>query len=397
MRYPLIRSFLRTAIAVGVVASYQSSLFAWSWRELLQPHAGVCILHDLYSDQNNGASQSQPETEIIANSKLSRVNAEVSVQDFDICGMESIENDSYASRIQNEKCIEAAKEFEFRSQLIAAWAEIESGSSLLMAQSKRLYSVFGQSSNTLLSLMKSNSLKLVEWIQIPEMRSVTVLQTEQIAEANDAFESEWNCTAWEHIVAAEETANLPVRDRANIYVFTFHTSDADACTEVATMLGQTEQVGTEKNSENTWQVGVDPVCPEIHLSNNAFHWSDLCEQPMVCCPFDGRSYVDAIADSKAVCIEDAILPPTLESDFDFSVHPDGIGHCLVQADPISPQIAIDFAMKHLLDPSEDVQFQASKSIVKQIRSTGQFLIDIASKIEAAAERVELARRDSNQR
>ena len=64
MRFPLIRSVLRTAIAVGVISSYQSSSLASCWNELLRPNAGVCYIYDLQSDEFAGSSLSKQEVRL---------------------------------------------------------------------------------------------------------------------------------------------------------------------------------------------------------------------------------------------------------------------------------------------------------------------------------------------
>jgi hypothetical protein len=54
-------------------------------------------------------------------------------------------------------------------------------------------------------------------------------------------------------------------------------------------------------------------------------------------------------------------------------------------------------MKHLRGSSDDTRLNATKSLAKQVRTVGEFLVDFALQLDTEAERFEIARRDSNQR
>jgi hypothetical protein len=312
MRYPLIRSFLRTAIAVGVVSSYQSSSLASCWNELLRPNAGVCYIHDLQSDGFAGSSLSKQEVGSIATAIQSAVHADQACNGFDLCSSESNVVDSSESAVEPvdtsrtdwDECIAAAKRFEMRSNFDAAWAQIESQASSLIRQSDRLFSVYGQARTLLTSFARNSSVQLVELIRINESLPVAGITTEPIAESltdcSIPSESDWNCNDWDQpndqVQAFNASGVFPVRGHANIYVFSYH------CSEPV---------------DSTWQDGVDPVCPETHPSNNACHWADSSEQPRSCCPLDTQTQVEPVADSSVNDIPvsaDPIRPPTLQSD-----------------------------------------------------------------------------------
>jgi hypothetical protein len=312
MRYPLIRSFLRTAIAVGVVSSYQSSSLASCWNELLRPNAGVCYIYDLQSDGFAGSSLSKQEVGSIATAIQSAVHADQACNGFDLCSSESNVVDSSESAVEPvdtsrtdwDDCIAAAKRFEMRSNFDAAWAQIESQASSLIRQSDRLFSAYGQARKLFTSFARNSSVQLVELIRINESLPVTGITTDPIAESltdcNIPSESDWNCYDLEQphdqVQAFNASGVFPVRGHANIYVFSYH------CAEPL---------------DNTWQEGLDPVCPQIDPSNNACHWADSSEQPRICCPLDTQKQDEPVAESSVSDIPvtaDPIRPPTLESD-----------------------------------------------------------------------------------
>jgi hypothetical protein len=94
------------------------------------------------------------------------------------------------------------------------------------------------------------------------------------------------------------------------------------------------------------------------------------------------------------------LAPAMETfaskDFLVQRHESTFGTLIL---PVSnpTQIAVDYAMKHLKGTSDDSRLNASKSLAKQVRMVGEFLIDFAMQIETEAKRFEIARRDSSQR
>lgn len=493
MRYPLIRSILRTAIAVGVVSSYQSSSLASCWNEILRPNAGVCYNHDLQSDGFAGSSLSKQEAGSIATAIQSVVNADHACHGFDLCLSESIVVDSSESAVEPvdtsrtdwDDCIAAAKRYEMRSNFDAAWAQIGSQASSLINQRDRLFSAYGQARTAITSFARNSSLELVDLIQINESLSDAGITTDPIAESladtSISIESDWNCNDWnqpqDQVQGLEASGIFPVRGHANIFVVSYNGSEPVV---------------------DTWQVGVDPVCPEIDPSNNACHWADFSEQPRSCCPLDTQKQDEPVADSSVGDIPvtaDPIRPPTLQSDGEQIDPPiDELSYNLATSQPVhsnpwsgrrsfgegyraawlepassiglfsrddlqyamkfssellnntlneidnasnvdapslvndlapametfaskdflvqrhestfgtlilplsSPQqTAVDYAMKYLRGSSDNTRLNATKSIANQVRTVGAFLVDFALQIETEAERVEIARRDSNQR
>lgn len=326
MRFPLIRSVLRTAIAVGVISSYQSSSLASCWNELLRPNAGVCYIYDLQSDEFAGSSLSKQEVDSIATAIQSVVNADQPCNGFDLCSSES--NGVYSSesavesvdtsRTDWDDCIAAAKRYEMRSNFDAAWAQIGSQASSLINQRDRLFSVYGQARTAFTSFAKNSSIELVELIQINESLPVDGITADPIAESLTdtivSIESDWNCNdgdqPHDQVPCLEASGVFPVRGHANIFVFCHHGSEPVD----NTWQGELDTVSPEID---TVSPEIATVCPELGPSNNACHWADLFEQPRICCPLDTQKQDEPVADSSVSDIPvtaDPIRPPTLQSD-----------------------------------------------------------------------------------
>jgi len=361
MRYPLIRSVLRTAIAVGVVSSYQSSSLASCWNELLRPNVGVCYIHDLQSDGFAGASLSKQEVDSIATAIQSVVNADQACHGFDLCSSESNVVDSSESAVEPvdtsrtdwDDCIAAAKRFEMRSNFDAAWAQIESQASTLINQRDRLFSAYGQARTLFTSFARNSSIQLVELIRINESLPVAGITTDPITESltdtTVSIESDWNCNDWnqphDQVQGFDASGVFPVRGHANIFVFCHHGSEPvdntwqgeidavspeiDAVSpEIDAVSPEIDAVSPEIDAVSPEIDAVSPeiatvcpelapVCPELDRSNNACHWADLFEQPRICCPLDTQKQDEPVADSSVSDIPvtaDPIRPPTLQSD-----------------------------------------------------------------------------------
>jgi len=262
MRFPLIRSVLRTAIAVGVISSYQSSSLASCWNELLRPNAGVCYIYDLQSDEFAGSSLSKQEVDSIATAIQSVVNADQPCNGFDLCSSESNGVDSSESAVEPvdtsrtdwDDCIAAAKRYEMRSNFDAAWAQIGSQASSLINQRDRLFSAYGQARTLFTSFARNSSIQLVELIRINESLPVAGITTDPITESltdtTVSIESDWNCNDWnqphdqphDQVPCLEASGVFPVRGHANIFVFCHHGSEP---------------------VDNTWQGEIDAVSLEI--------------------------------------------------------------------------------------------------------------------------------------
>ena len=368
MRFPLIRSVLRTAIAVGVISSYQSSSLASCWNELLRPNAGVCYIYDLQSDEFAGSSLSKQEVDSIATAIQSVVNADQPCNGFDLCSSESNGVDSSESAVEPvdtsrtdwDDCIAAAKRYEMRSNFDAAWAQINSQASSLINQRDRLFSVYGQARTVFASFARNSSIQLVELIRINESLPVSGIATDPIAESLTdtivSIESDWNCNdgdqPHDQVPCLEASGVFPVRGHANIFVFCHHGSEpvdntwqgeidtvspeidtlspeidtlsAEIDTvspEIDTVSPETDTVSPELDTLSPEIDTVSPEiatdCPEIDPSNNACHWADLFEQPRICCPLDTQKQDEPVADSSVSDIPvtaDPIRPPTLQSD-----------------------------------------------------------------------------------
>jgi hypothetical protein len=111
------------------------------------------------------------------------------------------------------------------------------------------------------------------------------------------------------------------------------------------------------------------------------------------------SEIDNASNEEAPSLASDLAPATetfVSKDFLVQRHESTFGTLIL---PLSSpqQIAVDYAMKHLSGTSDDSRLNATKSLAKQVRTVGEFLVDIAMQIETEAERFEIARRDSSQR
>jgi hypothetical protein len=554
MRYPSIRSVLRTAIAFGVVASYQSSLYASSWMELLQSNSSVCFFHDLNWDHSPAARSSVPKSSEFDEACF---GARTCLEDEIPC---ESSRDQLAAELLNAneqetlECIRASEAFEIRSNAIAVWRSVGIHSYSWIRQSHRLFSTFGIARSTIIDAVQFGTLKLVEWVQIPNSLPLTTLANVIDSDGFDVAAEE----AYDHGQECVPVgpSRFPARSQANLFVFTLDTSELDYDDSDNGLASLDSSIPDESDSVNlpaddssdsellpvnAWQVGIDPVCPDIHggadihVRYDSAAWSEVSTEPKICCPINNRD-CEGVAESFVATTYEPIRPPTLESDTLPTISSwqgkEGLGHCEVPAplaeeihvagelvdesfgladdgpldhearlfgtdkplqcfpwtryrshmdgsglrisdlsSPIgmysredvlaesnlperwlsqsditsvdaaqdsvpsissenssaSPKIlpfsaldlltldyetawnslsvqlsetreqAFNFASKLLKQPSHSDRLNASKELAKQIRSVGDFLIDFAGRIEVAAERVAIAKRDISQR
>jgi hypothetical protein len=370
MRYQSIRSSIRAAIAAALIGSCQQATLFANWKELLQPYAGACFVHD-HSWENYGAS--------LAN----RNGIQELVNQGSSGSTDDWRQESQAKARETEICIAVARNFELRRQLNAAWSFVESKSnaakrsssqvaligaqiphaiqSWIQAESPRLYqatlaSVETSNSNVLEPIDSAVTVEDILCV-IPQAANMTaclgaelecqevqwmadepesfVNELVSIADESKPIDADWNCTDWNRDCQSPANNMFPNRDHANIFVFAFQreplqeTPIYDTLTELdapetVSQLSAFPNVESEARSEaqprNQWQVGIDPVCMEIHTAPTANRWNEWMEQPSVCCPIDNVVY-DTRVTTDSIATHDVIAtnaiphrPPTLESD-----------------------------------------------------------------------------------
>jgi hypothetical protein len=340
MRYQSIRTIVRTAIAAGLVASCQGAALPASWRESLQPYAGTCFVHDLHWEQFGSFPAIRSES-LELNSTSSKTSAHVLAADAAEMGA------AFVPTIETDHCIAAALQFEMRTKLDAAWNSIQAQSSRVLAQKDRLFASYGIARKMVIDTVNVGSYKLVELVRIPDVLPVLTVDAGEasLVDSNSSM-ADWNCTDWNRDCNPITATHLPVRTQANLFVYSFDASGHFDSAGLDSLVSENQedvagasdravgadmvaanQVAEIPNSQgagpiapNVWQTGVDPVCPEIHLSNKAFRWSELAEQPTVCCPIDNMEYETRIVSSIAsneMAIESAQpaeRPPTLDAE-----------------------------------------------------------------------------------
>ena len=332
MRYRYLRSLLRTALAVGLITSGQQHLKAVGLGSLNQPHLGVCFVHDLEWEPFAGSNWKLEDECSLGNSSNQAAQPEVV--------------------INTEPAIE-----DFKQQAEAILDSIQSHTSFWSSRANRCLMPIVQLPSRLDSAISIGSVRMVEWLQVPEVHSVTTIESaivddtginlvEQVAIVSDLqpaspsdhvvasqddfaneVEAEWNCSEWDcsdwHSSYQTNVASVfPARDRANTFVFVLDASQPDTQIIPPTVVDV--------------QVGMDPVCPEINSPIDSLCWADVSDKPRVCCPLDQKMLDDAIATSQAVIAEPLAVPPTLESDL---------------ASPDSVQVVTSLPLDSNIEPS----------------------------------------------
>lgn len=332
MRYRYLRSLLRTALAVGLITSGQQHLKAVGLGSLNQPHLGVCFVHDLEWEPFAGSNWKLEDECSLGNSSNQAAQPEVV--------------------INTEPAIE-----DFKQQAEAILDSIQSHTSFWSSRANRCLMPIVQLPSRLDSAISIGSVRMVEWLQVPEVHSVTKIESaivddtginlvEQVAIVSDLqpaspsdhvvapqddfaneVEAEWNCSEWDcsdwHSSYQTNVASVfPARDRANTFVFVLDASQPDTQIIPPTVVDV--------------QVGMDPVCPEINSPIDSLCWADVSDKPRVCCPLDQKMLDDAIATSQVVIAEPRAVPPTLESDL---------------ASPDSVQVVTSLPLDSNIEPS----------------------------------------------
>ena len=344
MRCKPIRTVFRAVLAAGLLATCQNAPLSASWKDYLHPSADACFLHDLQWE--NFYSASKP-VELFAKS-IVKTDAEIRL----------------APDPETEACVAAAKLFELKMQVDAVLATLRSKTHQLSEAGAKLFTGYAQSRRLLLSSIEDKSLMLVDWIKIPDMYPVTVVESDK---GND-FECDWDCGDWRRDTQNSVSASPPARDLANIFVYTFgdanesyDSNDSETVSSTLALSSDNDDAPVDSsnfysedildsNSEivagdseavipnaHAWQVGVDPICPEVQVCNPT--WHGVGSEPSICCPIERTE--EAIS-TEAISTEAnappaviAIRPPTLEAEFesleaanDLKIYQYGVDYCL---------------------------------------------------------------------
>jgi hypothetical protein len=268
MRSLYLRSILRTAIALGVVSASVSGAQAGAWRGPMNPHAGICFIHDLDWEQlqinNRAAAQEREDVKL------------------------------------------------FRQQVSIVFESLQTNAVFWKSRATNALVPIVRTVHSAKASIAASGLQLVDWLRIPDVLPVAVLAESPAldsAGASDAIDYsvasscthvdcefandaayDWNCNEWDVSTRFPSSGVFPQRDRANIYVYTFSNNPI--------------------STVNRWQTGIDPVCPEINTCNSNYKPD---AQTRVSCPIEQSMLEDAIAIVHPA-LETKSLPPTLEAE-----------------------------------------------------------------------------------
>ena len=368
MRCKPIRTVFRAALAAGLLATCQNAPLSACWKDYLHASADACFIHDLHWENFHSASNS---AEHFAKSIVKTDGDARLAMDY-----------------ETKACVAAAKLFELKMQADAVLATLRSRSYQLTDAGAKLFHGYSQSRTLILSTIENKSLMLVDWIKIPDMLPVTVIATESTKD----FECDWDCGD------RQRTNSPPLRDLANIFVYTFvdaiesnasndsyasydyyasyeghgsfgsetlpstlalsdENDDASADSDEfysgefyydESLASDSEIVATESASPisiaNAWQVGVDPICPEVQVRHPS--WNGIGSEHSICCPIERAEECigTEIGATPAVI---AVRPPTLDAEFesreaanDLKIYQFGTGYCLTGLEnPSTPDFA----------------------------------------------------------
>lgn len=330
MRCHSIRSVLRASLVAGLLASCQNAAFSASWKDCLHPFAGTCFIHDLQWEQFNSQTN----------------RGDYSSKSILTSDSEIIETSDRESDI----CVAAAEQFEFRMQVDKVFDALRSQSNQFSEAGTKIFQSYSRSRRMLISSIDSQSLKLVEWINVANSFPPRVVESQ----GNQDFECGWDCGEWSRHVPHSVSNILPYRDCANVFVYSLDAStesldsdnipvtivasseydetpigpdqfnaenglvsDAELTASVSNIVAPASDCSpSDSDTDHARQVGVDPVCLEVQLRNHS--WSGCLVQPSICCPQDTDPeavYREHIASPTVI----SIRPPTLEAEYETQV------------------------------------------------------------------------------
>ncbi len=299
MRCQTLRSAFRAVIAAGLIASCQNATLNASWNDSLHPVGGTCFVHDLQWDQFHSPSRAPFATKSVI------------ATEPDILSVAAHETDL---------CIAAAKQFELRMHVDAIISSIGMLTKRIADNGTNLLFNFSRSRIALVSSIENSAVELVQWIKIPNSLPLTIAQS-----ADDLdFEGDWNCGQWCQAPQGFASRQLPLRDGPNVFVYSLNSErkslESDLCLAESDFFQAEKAMDTISNPVSsvipTWQVGIDPVCPEVNESSPACRWSDNYTQPSICCPLDHFACEAIAAEPCAMpSVPTGIRPPTLDAEY----------------------------------------------------------------------------------
>ena len=291
MRCLPIRSVFRAALLAGLIGSSQYATVSASWKDCMPPRIGSCFIHDLQWER----FQQQPIDAVsVRNSALQVDEASSEVLDVEL-----------------RTCLAAAKRFELKQQVEAIQTAIESNVTGNPNLSKPFTSLFVRSQKMFYTFFENQNFKLAKSAVSSETLPVVAV----VPQDEPAYDCDWNCGDWCQGYSRPLTVSLPSRDGANLFVYTFETSETtsngSSCHDTVTAqtensqivdscaVAYSEYVGDNLLTEaeisqwnsavaaefsNPWQMGVDPVCPEVQSTEIANVASSSFGKHSVCCP-----------------------------------------------------------------------------------------------------------------
>ncbi len=290
MRSQSIRSVFRGLLVAGLLVSSQTSLLDASWKDRILPFGGTCFIHDLPWDRAYPSATSPIVTRSLAET------------DSDL--------EAAATR-DNELCLAASEAFEFQMQVEAVLATLQSMQKQCSTVGARLFLNGSSARNRLISIFDDSASKFIQWFDSPDSPDVSRIETPQLGD----FGSDWNCGDWASNTAFDLCPRLPSRNGGNVFVFAIDASPTpnDLDIQSDTLCNPTANT----METHCWQVGIDPVCPEINDRNAPISWRDSILLPSVCCPIG----MDNVQDDEAMFVEalpEFVLaenrPPVLDAE-----------------------------------------------------------------------------------
>ena len=260
----------------------------------MPPRNGSCFIHDLHWER----FQPQP----INPASLTHSQSKIDSAD-----------DETADRELN-RCLAAASQFELMQKVDAIQAALKSKVKEIPIVANDIAMSYARSKKMFFSIFESQEVQLVKSAVAPETLPVlAVVPQEELA-----YDQDWNCGDWCQSYHHPIADSMPRREVANLFIYTLEASVAtsgesicpdaiakqsnpdivDSCAMAYSeyfadnLLTEAEirqwnsAIATEFS--HPWQVGVDPVCPEVQ-SNDLANLSSTFEMHSVCCPVESAS------------------------------------------------------------------------------------------------------------
>lgn len=311
MRCLPIRSVFRAALLAGLIGSNQYATAFASWKDCMPPRNGSCFIHDLHWER----FQPQP----INPTSLVHSESKVDCADVEAADRES------------NHCLAAANQFELKQQVDAIQAAIKSKVEKIPNVASDLAISYARSKKLFFSIFENQEIKLVKSAVAPDTLSVLAV----VPQEEQNYDQDWNCGDWCQSYNRPAIDSMPSREVANLFIYTLETPVATTSESI-----YADAVAKQANSEivdscamayseyfadnllteaeirqwnsaiatefsHPWQVGVDPVCPEVQSTEIANLSSSTVEMQSVCCPVDNAmEAISSVANVAATKVDD---------------------------------------------------------------------------------------------